>query len=264
VLDRIAQQVGARWSTVYAVFDSKADLPKLRSTLSAGQKLDERGWKTIAPGPELDLPGNFGAGNFPGAAAGAEPVRIPFPSGAQIGEGGPGRVITATEDEVVRGSAPKMGANSAAKRSSGAGEGRMVRVMQRRGADGTISTEQESWSPIQIILPTNLVSKLNTNYSAEPSFESAKETAKQVKGRVSTYYVLRQSRFNMGGFAGLPMGKPRIITARGTNGPALEGRPLVSEDLETAVRQQKLDDLGKLTAEQRVQRARSRQAVPQR
>src|SRR5947209_212402 len=51
VLDRVAEQAGAHWSTLYAVYDSRRALNKLKSALRGDGKLEAAGWTRIAPGP---------------------------------------------------------------------------------------------------------------------------------------------------------------------------------------------------------------------
>src|SRR5215510_5209327 len=51
VLDRIAQQAGAHWCTVYAVYDSSPPLRKLETALRSDGKLDTAGWTKLAPQP---------------------------------------------------------------------------------------------------------------------------------------------------------------------------------------------------------------------
>jgi hypothetical protein len=49
VLDRLADQVGAHWSTVFAVYDSSSALKKLDATLSGDGQLEPAGWAKVAP-----------------------------------------------------------------------------------------------------------------------------------------------------------------------------------------------------------------------
>lgn len=49
VLSRIAEQAGARWSTLYAVYNSRQSLKALESALSGDGKLGAAGWTTLAP-----------------------------------------------------------------------------------------------------------------------------------------------------------------------------------------------------------------------
>lgn len=49
VLNRIAEQAGAHWSTLYAVYDSSRSLQALERALRADGKLEPAGWTTLAP-----------------------------------------------------------------------------------------------------------------------------------------------------------------------------------------------------------------------
>src|SRR5215475_9641644 len=49
VLDRLAEQAGARWNTLYAVYRGKRALQALNSTLQGDGKLDPAGWTKISP-----------------------------------------------------------------------------------------------------------------------------------------------------------------------------------------------------------------------
>ncbi len=49
VLDRLAEQAGARWSTLYAIYDSGTALKALDSALRGDAKLEPAGWTMIAP-----------------------------------------------------------------------------------------------------------------------------------------------------------------------------------------------------------------------
>ena len=51
VLDRLAEQAGARWNTVYAVYRGKRALKALDAALQRDGKLDPVGWTKIAPSP---------------------------------------------------------------------------------------------------------------------------------------------------------------------------------------------------------------------
>src|SRR5260221_9935828 len=51
VLDRLAEQAGARWSTLYAVYDSPRAVKSLDAALRADSKLEPAGWTKVAPKP---------------------------------------------------------------------------------------------------------------------------------------------------------------------------------------------------------------------
>src|SRR5882724_9336588 len=88
VLDRLAKQCGGSWRTVYAVYDSPRALPKLESALYGDKKLEEVGWKIIAPvfssspgGPDIEGgDGGFvttnGSGSDLKLSAGGGPIII--------------------------------------------------------------------------------------------------------------------------------------------------------------------------------------------
>src|SRR5438874_5806736 len=93
VLDRVAEQAGAQWSTIYAVYDSKRSVVSLESALKGDGKLEPAGWTKIAPDIEmLKMGGLDGGGDRPPQGPG--PQVQPFPSDA-------GRVVTKTEDAFI-------------------------------------------------------------------------------------------------------------------------------------------------------------------
>lgn len=274
VLDRIAQQVGARWTTIYAVYDSKPALHKLELALRDNTKLEEAGWKTIAPIMMGFDPGNPGTGSFVtrnGGGGGGGRADLPpdvenmLKQAAADGKLG-GGVETATEDTVINNSNTNGTGRSIAGRTRRE-QGSPIMHMVRRGSGGG-PVEEEMWSPEEVILESRLSPRLGSDFNGEPTPEVAEKAAHQVKGRWKTYYALRKSAFGMD-FAGMPpmrlnvnKGKPGmdvdvIKSGAGTNlsqtiGPAMPS----SEELADAMRQRRLDELGKLTPEQRVQRAR--------
>jgi hypothetical protein len=154
-------------------------------------------------------------------------------------------------------------------------QGAPVYKFVRRGGDGgPDSTIEETWSPVELVLESKLSSSLSGDFSQSATPEAAAEAAKQVKGRWKTYYAMRKSPMGIG-LAGTPkmmsavkegaMGRAKEIhMGAGTN---VHGANLNMEELgnnlEQMVRQQKLEDLAKLTPEQRVQRARDRAALSQ-
>ncbi len=208
VLDRLALQCGARWTTLYAVYGSRRALRKLESALSGEQKLDQVGWKTIAPdGLTNPVPGRTGGG--------------------------------------------------------------MVKMVRKDAKGGNMTTEEEVWSPVELVLEAQLNSRLSTNFNQFASSEGAAEAARQLKGSVQTYYVLRPSTMGMG-FSGPPFMISRFGSRRQfgdqptTPGDTNATRLLANTgpsaaDLEAAMRQRRLEEFGKLTPEQRVRQARQRQ-----
>jgi hypothetical protein len=289
-LDRVAEQCGASWRTVHAVYESASALPKLESSLYGDKKLDEVGWKLIAPGAlngiPIDLPDgkqivvtNLGpVGTMP-AGGGGGPVRVIVKHGGdgsapqvvtEANAGGlpPGAVI-ATEDAAVDISSNGHGAGAVRLRKQESPA--IVRVVRKKGdGPGRTSVEEEIWTPVEIVLESRLGEQLS-NFSGAPTLEAAQEAASEVKGHVKTYYALRKSPFGMGmprmSLNSGPSKGSRIVKSdggivqeksAGTNVIKMGGMPSTSE-LEAAMAQRRNDELGKLTPEQRVQRARDRQ-----
>jgi hypothetical protein len=109
VLDRIAQQIGARWSTVFAVYDSAITLALLDRALQSDGKL-EPAWVKLAPVmPEKPPPGleegerlMHAPGPGPGAPPG--PRRMMFtssPNGPTVLRNGKGEVEVWSAEELV-------------------------------------------------------------------------------------------------------------------------------------------------------------------
>ena len=302
VLDRLAQQSGARWTTVYAVYDSKEALPKLESALHGDKKLEEAGWKTIAPNLNLNGieagPGR-GGGILMTNSLGADGGVTTIPGGGRImvrpgtaadgnkpvmltedvdviggGGGGGGRVSsdgtieTASEDG-VRVTGTNQGGRIVRNRNQ---QGPIIRMVRRGRGGSQDSVEEEIWTPVEVVLESRLSPRLKEDFNASATEEGAAEAAREVKGRWKTYYALRKSQIGMD-FAGMPgmaqkfrSGRPdskvQVMESGGTNSGKLMGHAgPSSEDLAEAIRRQRLEELGKLTPEQRVQRAREQQAV---
>jgi hypothetical protein len=290
VLDRIAGQCSASWRTVHAVYESRSALPELESVLYGDRKLDEAGWKMIAPGAlngiPIDLPGgksvvvtNVGqAGSMPVGGERGGPVRVMVRRG---GDGSAPQVVTetgqlppgaamATEDAVVVG-----GTNGSVKMRK-QGSPAVVRVMRKKGDGPGGAVEEEIWTPVEVVLESRLSDRLS-DFSGAPTLEAAQQAANSVKGTVKTYYALRKSPFGMGmGMGGLPgmsfnvgsQGRGGMIKSSdlkgqgigsGTNAMKMVHAMPSTGDLEAAVAQRRADELGKLTPEQRVLRARERQ-----
>jgi len=279
-LDRIGQQCGARWTSVYAVYGLESALPKLESSLFGDKKLDEVGWKMIAP-PGLDQAGTTGipiefnggpgspltisngmavAGGGGGGGGGGQPRIVinggPMPSPQDLP---PGAVIS-TEDSVIKGGGGRIQGRQ--------GQGAPVMVTMRRRADGSGAMEQEIWSPVQLVLESRLNDRLGENYVTSPSPEGAAQTAKKVKGKWKLYYALKKSSMPMnmpGGsrmrtFTSNEPGKAmQMVKQNGTNS-AVNLKPALPsiDDLAQSIQQQKLEDLARLTPEQRVLRAREK------
>jgi len=256
VLDRIAEQAGARWSTVYAVYDSTRALQALDSALAADGKLETAGWTRLAPViAEIKEPGvmHYVPQN------GADPQMQALPP-----DFAPGRTVTATEDVTA--------GNPVGKAPRGPGSmPKMVRVF-RGGGPGGGAEEQEVWSPEELVMESGLNARLGDARPDDASPESASQTAQKVNGHWTTYFAMKKSRFGMG-FGGPPSFQrgPRPGNgpvgagpgAAGTNfNPAELSGPVIG-DMEAAARRERDEQFARLTAEQRVQRARARQAFNQ-
>src|SRR5262249_23685608 len=95
VLDRLAEQAGARWVAVRAVYDSTRPLTALESALRTSSKIEHAGWSKLAP---LDLPINLAADGglhqvrvFGGPGTNLTNLLTNLPPGA----------VVATSDDVV-------------------------------------------------------------------------------------------------------------------------------------------------------------------
>ena len=111
VLDQLAQQAGAHWSTLYAVYDSEAALQALDLALRSDGKLEPAGWTKIAPDlTKIDHAGPGQAGpllpppskpDFSGAMAGQRPMMLARRTKNLIVFGGPGGEVWSPEELVV-------------------------------------------------------------------------------------------------------------------------------------------------------------------
>jgi hypothetical protein len=263
VLDRVAEQAGGRWSTVYAVYGSSTALGKLEGALCGEAKLEGSGWTRVAPPTlVLQLPENGESG--PIRLTGAGPDRDGPGTGASTGAG-----VTATEDVTVERPAPgKAGTSEAASNPRPRGPA-VVRVVRKRSGDGGSSVEEDVWSPEELVMESVLAARLGSEKGDEATAEAAAQAAGKVHARWATYFVMRKSPLEMG-FGGMrPMVrrlKPGVVIRSGngagpggTNTDIAGGIPGLEEhDIGDALRQQRNDELGKLTPEQRVLRARER------
>jgi hypothetical protein len=132
-----------------------------------------------------------------------------------------------------------------------------IRVVTR-SRDGTGRVTEEIWSPEHVVLEQRLQPKLGAQTFQEATEAVAREVAKRVKAHLTTLYVLRKSP---GGFpfAGRVMRRIHRESGDGTNS-AHGGLPPLP-DIESAVRRAEAESYTRLTPEQRVQRAREKQAA---
>ncbi len=253
VLDRIAEQAGARWTTVNAVYGSKRALGSLETAMKNGGQWESAGWTRVAPKPVTLNFGGPGANDRPTVTVNGQEVKLP-----------PG-AVTATEDKVIRGSG---GAGYVGKEGHWAAKGAApmtVRVV-RRGKDGA-QTEQEVWTPVELLIPTALKSKLGEKEIENPMGQGAAEAARRVNGNWTTYLAFKKSPISVGfaggGFKLPPAGfKGQFGGGGGTNQPGLQGEhslsPIPMPDVEDMARRDQNAQFARLTPEQRVQRARDR------
>lgn len=78
VLDKIAMQAGARWSTVFAIYNSKPAISSLETALNGDGKVEAAGWTRLAP--------KFEQPDFKKPEDG--PIRMQLPPGGPPPEGG--------------------------------------------------------------------------------------------------------------------------------------------------------------------------------
>lgn len=176
VLDRLAEQAGARWSTLYAVYDSAAALKALDSALRGDGKLEPAGWTRIAP-------------------------KLPSPD--EAGPNEPPLVFHANPNPEAPGPMPGERRMMMVRRTP---DGPVVFA---GGADGQV----EMWSPQELDLQTSLTGRLASDTNQAATAEAAAETARKLKAQWTTCVALRKS--NMGiGFGAPPPGRPGLEQAR--------------------------------------------------
>jgi hypothetical protein len=177
VLDRLAEQAGARWSTLYAVYDSAAALRALDSALRGDGKLGPAGWTVLAP-------------------------KLPDLNETEPKEAGP--VLRRAPEPAPDGAGPVPGR----LRMMVARRGPDGPVVFAGGADGQV----EMWSPEELVMQTSLTNRLAGDHSQAAPLEAAAEVARELKGRWTTCLAFRKS--NMGvGFAGPPQSRPGLGAA---------------------------------------------------
>ena len=169
VLDRIAEQAGAHWSTVYAVYKSKPALKALDSALQGDGKIEPAGWTKIAPNPpDMDEPGPDTPGLIRRLGPGPD------------GSGPPGQP----------------------------GQKRMMMMVRRAGNGGAIVTQGgdgtvEVWSPEELVIESSLATQLGGEHNDDATPAWAADAARKVRGRWMTLFSLRKSSMGVG-FGGVP------------------------------------------------------------
>jgi len=184
VLNRVAEQSGARWSKVYAVYESPGGRKALETALAGDGKLEAAGWTKVAPkAPDFDQPETGGGGPI---IRTAKPDSFPATTGP--GGGQPSEAAGPTGGS---------GGMMMFRRDEGGG------VMFSRNASG----QTEMWSPEELVMETPLSARLGTEDEPMPSPQAAEEAARKVKGKWTTYFAIRKSIMGVG-FAGPGPGRP--------------------------------------------------------
>lgn len=173
VLDRIAEQCGARWSTLYAVYQSTSARQALETALAGDGKIADVGWTKVAPKePEFDTEGGASGPLLHskanpeggGSVAGTEPP----PGGPPPGMNGGGMMMF---------------------RRNPAGA-----VMFSKNANG----QTEMWSPEELVMETPLSARLGAEKQPAPTAQAADETARELNGKWATYLAFRKSIMGLG------------------------------------------------------------------
>ena len=284
VLDRLGKQVGANWSKWHAVHSSERALNQLESALRDHTKIEEVGWTNIAP---QDLAGGAdwhglasGSNNLSGEVGGGgavvtrgKPVMVRLNAGdikngdVQAALREKLREAGADEDVIAKaGSSMQQQTMDVDVRASGNGSNVVVKTgrpqprirMVSRSRDGNGEVTEEIWCPEHVVLEQRLQPKLGAQTYLDASEAVAREISERVKGNLTTLYVMRKSP---GGFpfAGRTMRQIHGGSVGGTNSFAGEPPPL--PDIESAVKRAEAENYTRLTPEQRVQRAREKQAA---
>src|SRR5262249_31058640 len=159
----------ARWSTLYAVYNSTAAVKALETSLRGDSKIESAGWTKVAPKPPPmdEMP--------PGAAKIVGPKGIP----EGIGAGGGQRRVMVVE----------------------AGAGGPV-TFSVGGADG----HTEIWSAEELVMETPLSTRFGEQDLAATA-QSAAESAKKINGKWTTFLAFRKSAMGIG-FSLPPVGGP--------------------------------------------------------
>lgn len=188
VLDRLAEQAGARWSTLYAVYNSPTAVKALDTSLRGDSKIELAGWIKVAPKPppmdemQPDAPFHIETGPK-GMSGGA-------------GSGGNRRMMVM-------------------KRGSGGA------VVMAGGPDG----KMEMWSPQELVVENPLSSRFAEQELAANA-QSAAESAKKVNGKWTTFFAFRKSPMGIG-FRLPPVGGPDAAGGgpNASHGPGKPDRP---------------------------------------
>jgi len=282
-LDRLGEQAGANWSKWHAVSESERGLSKLETALRDNSKIEEAGWTNIAP---RDV---AGGASWQASANGLNDSTVESGGGATVVTRGKPMMIRLNDGDVKDGNveaalreklkATGMDEATIAKATAamkeqtmdvdvkasgprgdvtGKAGGPQPRIrMITRSRDGSGHVTEEVWSPEHVVMEQLLRPKLGDQTYEEASEAVAREVSTKVKGELTTLYVLRKSP---GGFpmAGRMMRKIHDGSAGGTNG---HGEMPPMPDIESVIKRAEAENYTRLTPEQRVQRAREKQAA---
>jgi hypothetical protein len=160
VLDWIGEQAGARWSTVYAVYDSARALNSLDTALRSDGQLEPAGWTKLAPTPQDSKPPD------------ADEQRFVL---RQVPNSGPPGPPAALHGGMMF------------QRS---GNGAMV-IQNGNG-------QKEVWSPEELVMESALHPRLGGDPIEEATPATAAEAASKIKGHWTTYLAFRKSMMGMG------------------------------------------------------------------
>lgn len=235
VLERIAGQAGAHFTTVYAAYANATALNSLDTSLRRNGKTEEAGWTRLAPkaqgaDPLEGAPKFGGPGDEPDGPPEGKPRRMIL--GPRPGEGG---------DVDIAPGGP----------GAGPGPGQLVKgggLMVRHEPNGVTivqdgSGEVEEWLPTELLVETAAKGKIGEDAFREATPENAMEAAKKIQGDWTTFYVFRKTKF------------PAL--ARG--GPGLPPSPMRDGKLDLSHAQREpLERFANLTPHERVERARQR------
>src|SRR5262249_42270521 len=233
VLDRLAEQAGAQWSTLYAVYSSSRALTALDTALRGDGKLGPAGWTKLAPEPpKFREPEVLGYLPQPGTAPVIEKLPPDF---------SPGPIVTATEDSVAEIPSTTK-SRGAAKGSDMARQApQTLHVVKKGAGDGSI--EEEIWSPEELVVETALKTRLNNEHPQNEIPALTVQTAQKLKARWTTCLAFRKSAIGIG-FGGLRfrrfVGTGPGPQMNGTNVENLQAR-LPTPDLEQAAKQERND-----------------------
>jgi len=285
VLDLLADQAGARWGRTYAVYDSKAALPRLESVFTGNSTLEAEGWTNLAPQfARTELPAIGALAGGPGP----QRILLKAPDGSMSGKSFTFKteddVETITGDKpnggrivIAEGGPPGNGDGRVVVRNAGPGAGGdlvKLHVMLRvsKGPDGTTTTtttmdgdgervsvtklnprgevvQEDHWSRERLVIETPLVELLGGLFPEQATAKTAAETASKIHGHFTTYYAMEKP----------PLGGEFRPSDGPVDGSGIGGTNNPMAVLRAQQQEKAMGGLGKLSPEEQVQRARQLQ-----